>query len=1015
MQFLILGAPHSGTELVARILQDWVGSEGGAELAADARQRDLTELNDELLGLAGFRWFDVDPGRIRGAWADLPGSWIERLRSWIPREPQTSQVLEDPRFSVTLPAWAPVLSGAHAVLCHRHPGEVAGALRGSSFLAPPLSRELWKTYSHSALHVTRDLPRSTVSIRRLVEAPLEALQELAESLASSGLIVSEERVETSAQGLREAGTGLESVPAVELELSTELQRMMRELDAGELPEVAPPRVHSDEVRAGWQVYEEVAQQLEHAAALETRVRELEADREAQHATIQRVRARNQELQDEARRAHQYQQELEKSQGALREFADRQELQRSELEQVVEDRSQLLVWLNETEQVYRRMKKSVSWKLAHVGQKVIPAKQKETGFPGNRLRDTIKSFRKWRETWDPDAVKVIMGSPASTAPAHVVATRPVDIVVCVHNSPEDVRRCLDSLERHTNLRNHHLILVDDGSEDETRRLVVEAVTRLGGSYIRNEEPRGYTRAANQGLKRSRAALVILLNSDTVVTPGWVEALERCAQIPGTACVGPLSNAASWQSVPELQDPDGRWKVNVVPPGFTLDEYARSIAANSCRLYPEVPFVNGFCFGITRQALNEVGFLDEENFPLGYGEEDDFALRAIEAGFRNRIADDAFVFHAKSKSFTPERRKKLVAEARPVITTKHPKFTALARSMEDQEELLRSRVTARLTGARRPEPVSGGLPAETWTIAWLQPHLRTVGGIRRAIEMTNRMVGWGHRAILVTPEGTPADWLPMAAEVCSVEEAKQRELDVLIVSDPDMVEPFLAMTARTKVNYHLAAYAQYRDSGALLDRYYGLGDEVIQLANSQWTAEQIPGTPAVDGVLAGGVDPRLFRPVRGSVAYDVACYGSPRPHKGTEAIVKAAEGWRLLRFHSVGADQDQLANLIGSARVFASACWHEGFNLCPLEAMACGVPVAMTDDGGSREYARHEENALVVRPKDVSALRDAIERLLNDRPLRRRLIENGMATAWSYRWDTVTRQLLEILASRVNPTG
>ena len=51
------------------------------------------------------------------------------------------------------------------------------------------------------------------------------------------------------------------------------------------------------------------------------------------------------------------------------------------------------------------------------------------------------------------------------------------------------------------------------------------------------------------------------------------------------------------------------------------------------------------------------MDEENFPIGYGEENDYCIRAADAGFTLAIADDAYVFHAKSKSFGHSRRKEL----------------------------------------------------------------------------------------------------------------------------------------------------------------------------------------------------------------------------------------------------------------------------------------------------------------------------------------------------------------------
>ncbi len=77
------------------------------------------------------------------------------------------------------------------------------------------------------------------------------------------------------------------------------------------------------------------------------------------------------------------------------------------------------------------------------------------------------------------------------------------------------------------------------------------------------------------------------------------------------------------------------------------------------------------------------------------------------------------------------------------------------------------------------------------------------------------------------------------------------------------------------------------------------------------------------------------------------------------------------------------------------------------MACGVPVAMTDDGGSREYAVDRENALVVPVNDAQALREAIHEALENIPLRLRLIENGLWTASRYTWDRVTTDFAALI--------
>jgi glycosyltransferase involved in cell wall biosynthesis len=78
------------------------------------------------------------------------------------------------------------------------------------------------------------------------------------------------------------------------------------------------------------------------------------------------------------------------------------------------------------------------------------------------------------------------------------------------------------------------------------------------------------------------------------------------------------------------------------------------------------------------------------------------------------------------------------------------------------------------------------------------------------------------------------------------------------------------------------------------------------------------------------------------------------------------------------------------------WPEPFPLVAVEAMACGRPVIGTDAGGLAELLEDGVNGLVVPPRDPGALAAAMGRLLDDRPLARRLAERGLETARTYSW-------------------
>lgn len=99
-----------------------------------------------------------------------------------------------------------------------------------------------------------------------------------------------------------------------------------------------------------------------------------------------------------------------------------------------------------------------------------------------------------------------------------------------------------------------------------------------------------------------------------------------------------------------------------------------------------------------------------------------------------------------------------------------------------------------------------------------------------------------------------------------------------------------------------------------------------------------------------------------------------------------------------DDETLSKLYSSADAFLYTSYVESFGLPPLEAMACGTPVVMTDNKGSRDYAVHGYNALVSQPGDVKSLAENLIKVLQDDKLRERLIENGLETAKRFTWSS-----------------
>ncbi len=130
---------------------------------------------------------------------------------------------------------------------------------------------------------------------------------------------------------------------------------------------------------------------------------------------------------------------------------------------------------------------------------------------------------------------------------------------------------------------------------------------------------------------------------MVTEGWLEKMDRCAySSSGIVMVNPLSNNAAFLSIPYPI------VFNGIPAGFTLESFCNLVSELSEARYPSMPTVFGFCLLIKRKIFKQIGLFDEK-FVLGYGEENDFFMRAKRKRYNAVCCDDAFVYYYGKKSF------------------------------------------------------------------------------------------------------------------------------------------------------------------------------------------------------------------------------------------------------------------------------------------------------------------------------------------------------------------------------
>lgn len=267
--------------------------------------------------------------------------------------------------------------------------------------------------------------------------------------------------------------------------------------------------------------------------------------------------------------------------------------------------------------------------------------------------------------------------------------PVDVIVPVHGAHEVAAACLASVARHTDLERHRLRVVVDGDPD---------FRATAGVVVRNDRRLGYVASCNRALALSRRDAV-LLNSDTLVTAGWLEKLQAAAYShPAVATATPWSNNATIVSVPRPL------ASNELPPGHDADSFAGLVERVSERCYPRLPTGVGMCLYVKRRALERVGPLDEAAFGEGYGEETDFCFRALKAGFVHVLDDATFVFHHGQKSFGGRRAARVRAAER-VLRRRHPEYVPTIADFLRRDPLAgpRRRIVRELAGRGGPARV------------------------------------------------------------------------------------------------------------------------------------------------------------------------------------------------------------------------------------------------------------------------------------------------------------------------
>lgn len=301
----------------------------------------------------------------------------------------------------------------------------------------------------------------------------------------------------------------------------------------------------------------------------------------------------------------------------------------------------------------------------------------------------------------------VGPRGIPAQAVLQPTRPVAIVVPVHRGAAVTLECLAQV-RATTPGDTVLIVVDDATPEPSLAKTLDVMAHEGRiRLLRHTANRGFPASANAGLREAAALAtphdVVLLNSDTDPAPGWLDILRRAVHAAadiGTAT--PLSNDATILSYPHAT------RANPAPSAADLTRLGRDAAKAARGEVVDIPTAVGFCMYIRHECLEAVGLFRDDVFAQGYGEENDFCIRAHHLGWRHIGVPGAYVAHLSGQSFGAATGP-LLTRNLEVLERLHPGYNALIAAFQARDPLhdFRRRLDTLRWRAARPRGRTGAV--------------------------------------------------------------------------------------------------------------------------------------------------------------------------------------------------------------------------------------------------------------------------------------------------------------------
>ena len=274
----------------------------------------------------------------------------------------------------------------------------------------------------------------------------------------------------------------------------------------------------------------------------------------------------------------------------------------------------------------------------------------------------------------NVLQFITTPPQSSAPREEC----IDIIISVYNGYEHIKPLFRSLMMNTREPYRLIVLENCSTDPRVWPLLQEELKSFNDVIlIQNDQDLGYIKSVNKGYTYS-SNHVVFLNLDVVVPDNWLDRLMGPILTRNdVASTTPFTNSGTICSFPSMPED------NPIFDGLgiaEIDQWFSKIDITALDI--NLPSSVGFCMGINRNVVNEIGLFDE-SFGRGYGEENDWALRANSVGYKNIQVTNLFVYHKHGGSFEPSERVILRQRALEKVVTRYPNYPKMVNDFINED--------------------------------------------------------------------------------------------------------------------------------------------------------------------------------------------------------------------------------------------------------------------------------------------------------------------------------------------